>query len=77
MAGNDASLGWLGTARMGAAMAARLIDDGNTVTVSRPAAFMPPPPTTTSPPPTTGVAGPCYATASSVPWRPELQAIPG
>lgn len=33
MAGKDASLGWLGTGRMGTAMAARLINVGNTVTV--------------------------------------------
>jgi 3-hydroxyisobutyrate dehydrogenase-like beta-hydroxyacid dehydrogenase len=33
MAGDGASLGWLGCGRMGAAMAARLIDAGNRVTV--------------------------------------------
>lgn len=33
MAGSDVSLGWLGTGRMGAAMAARLIDAGHRVTV--------------------------------------------
>jgi len=33
MPGNDARLGWLGTGRMGAAMAARLIDAGHRVTV--------------------------------------------